>query len=393
MKVGRSQSEDQHTTPAVREALEAQESDRVVTSVQVAADSPYLVRIGVGVRHELGALLDGSAKVALLHAPALDEVAAELSTALEADGFEILRIALPDAEQAKTAEVLITCWNALADAGFTRSDAVVGLGGGATTDLAGFVAASWLRGVRLVTVPTTVLGMVDAAVGGKTGINIPAGKNLVGAFHEPVGVLCDLSLLTTLPPDDLRAGLAEVTKCGFIADPTILDLIEESPAESVDATSERLAELITRGITVKAKVVSGDLREATSVGSRIGRELLNYGHTLGHAVERREHYHWRHGDAISVGMIFAAELARGLDLLADDIADRHHRILELIGLPTTYDPDAWPDLRAAMSLDKKARGSQLRFVLLNGLASAEIVAGPAEDALVAAYARTCAPRT
>lgn len=353
-------------------------------SIQVAAERPYQVRVGHGVLDELPGLVEGCQRVALLYAPALRELAGTLAATLPA---EVLAIELPDAEQAKTTRVLAQCWDRLAEAGFTRSDAVVGLGGGATTDLAGFVAASWLRGVRLVTVPTTVLGMVDAAVGGKTGINLTAGKNLVGAFHEPAGVLCDLSLLGTLPAADLRAGLAEVVKCGFIADPGILDLVEESPAESIDPGSDRLAELITRGIRVKAEVVSGDLREATSVGSTVGRELLNYGHTLGHAIERREQYRWRHGEAISVGMVYAAELAEGLGLLDAATAERHRRMLELLDLPTSYPAEAWPELREAMGLDKKTRGSQLRFVLLNSLASAEVVAGPSEDALAAAYQR------
>ena len=351
--------------------------------IEVAAERPYAVQIGHGVLDGLGELVAGSQRVAVLYAPALRAQAARLAETIDA---EVLSIELPDAEQAKTAEVLADCWDRLAAAGFTRSDAVVGFGGGATTDLAGFVAASWLRGVRLVTVPTTVLGMVDAAVGGKTGINLATGKNLVGAFHEPAGVLCDLSLLTSLPAADLRAGLAEVVKCGFIADPAILTLVEEAPAEALDPTSDRLAELITRGIRVKAEVVSGDLREATSVGASVGRELLNYGHTLGHAIERREQYRWRHGEAISVGMMYAAALARRLGLLDATTAERHRAVLDLLGLPTAYDPGAWPELREAMSLDKKTRGAQLRFVLLNGLASAEIVAGPDEEALAAAYA-------
>ncbi|NNG19098.1 3-dehydroquinate synthase [Naumannella sp. ID2617S] len=357
-----------------------------MTVVEVAAERPYRVRIGPGAVDGVAELVAGCDRVAVLYAPALAERAATLADGLDA---AVLLIELPDAEQAKTADVLVECWDRLAGAGFTRSDAVVGLGGGATTDLAGFVAASWLRGVRLVTVPTTVLGMVDAAVGGKTGINLAAGKNLVGAFHEPAGVLCDLSLLATLPPADLRAGLAEVIKCGFIADPTILDLVEQSSAEALDPASDRLAELITRGIRVKAEVVGGDLREATSVGARVGRELLNYGHTLGHAIERRERYRWRHGEAISVGMVYAAELAHGLGLIDEALVARHRTVLELVGLPTSYGRDAWPELRAAMSLDKKTRGAQLRFVLLNGLASAEICAGPSEQSLQQAYARTC----
>nr|BFE69651.1 hypothetical protein GCM10020092_029520 [Actinoplanes digitatis] len=181
---------------------------------------------------------------------------------------------------------------------------VVGVGGGAVTDLAGFVAASWLRGVRWIPVSTSLLGMVDAAVGGKTGVNTAAGKNLVGAFHPPAGVLCDLGALETLPADDLVAGLAEVVKCGFIADPAILDLVEGDPAAAVDPRSPVLRELVERAIRVKAHVVGNDLRESGL------REILNYGHTLAHAIEKNENYGWKHGHAVAVGVVYAGELSR-----------------------------------------------------------------------------------
>jgi 3-dehydroquinate synthase len=223
-----------------------------------------------------------------------------------------------------------------------------------------------------VQVPTSLLGMVDAAVGGKTGVNTAAGKNLVGAFHPPAGVLCDLSTLDTLAPVDLVAGLAEVVKCGFIADPAILDLI--------DQPHHHLRELVERSVRVKARVVSEDLRESGL------REILNYGHTLGHAIEKREDYAWRHGHAISVGLVFAAALGRHSGRLADDVADRHRSILDALGLPTTYPAAAWPALRAAMRVDKKARGASLRFVVLDGLARPGILESPSDALLQAAYA-------
>ena len=200
---------------------------------------------------------------------------------------------------------------------FTRSDAIVAVGGGAVTDLAGFVAATWLRGVKVIHMPTSLLGMVDAAVGGKTGINTAEGKNLVGAFHPPAGVLADLDTLDTLPKNEIISGMAEVIKCGFIADPAILDLIEKDPAAVADPRSDVLRELIERAISVKAQVVSEDLKETGQ------REILNYGHTLGHAIELAERYSWRHGAAVSVGMMFAAELARSVGRLSDADADRH----------------------------------------------------------------------
>jgi 3-dehydroquinate synthase len=357
-----------------------------VTRIRVAAERPYDVVVGHGVLGEVATLLGDPRRVALLHPAALIDVAVRVATSLERAGHEVVRIDVPDAEAAKTAEVAARCWSVLGHAGFTRSDAVVGVGGGATTDLAGFVAATWLRGVALVTVPTSLLAMVDAAVGGKTGINTAEGKNLVGAFHEPVGVVCDLAVLATLPAADLRAGLGEVVKCGFIADPEILTLLEEQPGAALDPSSPVLRELVERSVAVKARVVSADLREATSQGRQVGRELLNYGHTLGHAVERREHFRWRHGEAVSVGMVFAAELARAAGILDGAVADRHRVVLTSLGLPTTYAPEAFDELVAAMGLDKKTRGSTLRFVVLDGLASAQILPGPSEDLLRTAYA-------
>lgn len=358
----------------------------MIEAIRVAAERPYSVEVYPGAVAGLQGLLGDAGQVAILHPKVLADKVAELAESLP---VKVLPIELPTAEKAKTAEVLVQCLDALAAAGFTRNDLVVGFGGGATTDLAGFVAATWLRGVRVVTMPTTVLGMVDAAVGGKTGINIPAGKNLVGAFHEPVGVLCDLELLNGLPEEDLRAGMAEVVKTGFIADPEILALVERDPEQATNPASTTMAELIRRSIEVKATVVTDDLREKTSSGSKVGRELLNYGHTLGHAIENREAYSWRHGEAVSVGMAFVAELARRMGKLDDATADRHAYILETLGLPTSYDPDAWPELRAAMSLDKKARGGVLRFVILNGLASAEIAAAPSEELLEESYRAIC----
>jgi 3-dehydroquinate synthase len=354
--------------------------------ITVAGERPYQVLVGHGLLAEVPNMLGRDVqRVALLHPPTIIKTAERLSHLLTEAGLEPVRIDVPDAEAAKSVAVAERCWSILGTAGFTRSDAVVGLGGGATTDLAGFVAATWLRGVRALMVPTTVLGMVDAAVGGKTGINTAEGKNLVGSFHEPVGVVCDLEALSTLPHADVVAGLAEVIKCGFIADPEILTMIESDPASAVRPDSSVLHELIKRGVSVKARVVAADFRETTSTGSSVGRELLNYGHTVGHAIERRERFAWRHGDAISVGMIYVAELARLAGRLDSATAGRHRAVLSSVGLPTSYAADAFDDLMQIMARDKKARGSTLRFVILNGLASAEILAAPEEDLLRTAY--------
>ncbi len=259
-----------------------------------------------------------------------------MAEALRDSGHQVLLIPVPDGEDAKTADVLVAGWSALGRAGFTRSDVVVGVGGGATTDLAGFLAASWLRGVRLVQMPTTLLGMVDAAVGGKTGINTPEGKNLVGAFHHPAAVLADLDSLGTLPEADLVAGLAEVVKVGFTSDPVILDLVEGDVVGATDPASPVLRELVERAVQVKADVVSDDFREAREGG--LGREVLNYGHTFAHAIEKVEDYRWRHGDAVAVGLHYVSALSRLAGRLPEPDAARHLSVLRLLGLPTSYAP-------------------------------------------------------
>lgn len=351
--------------------------------VDVATPQPYQVVIGAGASRLLPEFLAGVDRVAIIHSASLAERAAQLADGLDAC---VTLIAVPDGEAAKTPQVLLDCWTALAAAGFTRSDMIVGLGGGSATDLAGFVASSWLRGVRYVGLPTTVLAMVDAAVGGKTGINLEAGKNLVGAFYEPDGVLCDLDFLASLPSAEVASGMAEVLKCGFIADPEILDEFEADPAAALTTASDLQRRLIRRAVAVKAKVVAADLREATSDGEQVGRELLNYGHTLAHAIEKVENFGWRHGEAVSVGMVFVAELALRSGLIGDDLLARHRSVLALAGLPTSYSGRPWGELRAAMSLDKKTRGHTLRFVVLTGLAKARVLAEPDEDLLEASYA-------
>lgn len=350
--------------------------------IHVAAEKPYDVSVSRGCLAQLPELV-GDRRTALVHASSLAALARSVAATL---GESTLLVDVPDGERAKTAETLVSCWDRLAAAGFTRSDVVVGLGGGSTTDLAGFVAASWLRGVRYISVPTTVLAMVDAAVGGKTGINLSAGKNLVGAFYEPSGVLCDLDLLTSLPAEEISSGLAEVVKAGFISDERITRIVAADPGAATDVRSDALAELIRLSIQMKADVVSVDLRERTGEGEDIGRESLNYGHTLGHAIEKHEHFRLRHGEAVSIGMVYAAEVAHRLGLLDDEAVALHREQLVAVGLPITYDGASWSDLRATMSLDKKARGATLRFVLLDGLRHPVIVEGPDEALLANAYA-------
>ncbi|MFC0005279.1 3-dehydroquinate synthase [Micromonospora siamensis] len=350
-----------------------------VTRIPVDGERPYDVLVGRDLLDEVAGLLPGATRVAVLHAPPLAKLADAVGTRLRAAGVTPLLIEVPDAEAGKRIEVAADCWDRLGEAGFTRNDAVVGVGGGAVTDLAGFVAACWLRGVRWVPVATSLLGMVDAAVGGKTGVNTAAGKNLVGAFHPPAGVVCDLATLDSLPPVDLAAGLAEVVKCGFIADPVILDLVERDPAAATDPAGPVARELIERAIRVKADVVASDLHESGL------REVLNYGHTLAHAIEKVEGYRWRHGHAVAVGTVYAGTLAQLAGRLDEATALRHRSVLAALGLPTSYPARAWPELLAAMRVDKKARGSRLRFVVLDGLARPAILDGPDDELLAEAY--------
>ncbi|MCB1254754.1 MAG: 3-dehydroquinate synthase [Austwickia sp.] len=353
-------------------------------TIRVGGADGYDVLIGSGLMGRLPALLGETVRRVLVLRPAcLTHPGDEARMTLAAAGYEVHLVDLPDAEAAKTADVCAQLWGVLGRAAFTRTDAVVAVGGGSVTDLGGFVAATWLRGVRVVHVPTTLLGMVDAAVGGKTGINTAEGKNLVGAFHPPAGVLVDLDHLISLPRADLAAGMAEVVKGGFIADPAILDLVQADPVAALDVSGAVLPELVRRKIAVKAEVVTADLKESAL------REILNYGHTFGHAIEQVEQYSWRHGDAVAVGMIYAAELAHLAGRLdAADVA-RHRSVIGALGLPTTYEPGRFDALLAAMTRDKKTRGATLRFVVLDGIGHPGRLAAPSEELLRAAYDAVC----
>ncbi|MBO9579002.1 MAG: 3-dehydroquinate synthase [Microbacteriaceae bacterium] len=350
------------------------------TTIRVSGAPGYDVLVG---RDLFGSIAEAigpkAAKVLIVHAPPLAARGEELRTRLLDAGYEAIILEVPDAEGAKRVEVAAFCWEVLGKSDFTRTDAIVGLGGGAVTDLAGFVAATWLRGVPVIQVPTTVLGMVDAAVGGKTGINTAEGKNLVGAFWAPKAVFCDLDLLATLPRNELLAGYAEVVKAGFIQDPRILDLVEQDLVGATDPAAPAFREAIERAIAVKARVVGEDFTEQGL------REILNYGHTLGHAIEHAERYTWRHGAAVSIGMVFAAELSRLTRGLSDAAVDRHRAILTSLTLPITYRGDQWHKLLSTMQRDKKARAGMLRFIGLDDIARPVTIEGPEESLIFAAY--------
>lgn len=370
----------------VAEDVQTREEHDEPSVIPVAGGSEYLseggydVVVGRGLLSQLPEMLGTQVrKVLVVHPRALRATGDVVKEDLDQAGFNAITAEIPDAEEGKHIQVAAFCWQVLGQNEFTRSDAIVSVGGGAVSDVAGFIAATWLRGVNVVHMPTTLLGMVDAAVGGKTGINTAEGKNLVGAFHPPVGVLADLDTLLTLPKNELISGLAEVVKCGFIADEHILDLIEAEPEQATNPHSAALRELIERAIRVKSVVVSQDLKESGI------REILNYGHTLGHAIELAERYQYRHGAAVSIGMAFAAELARSVGKLDDATAERHFSVLGALGLPTSYRGDRWAALLDGIKRDKKNRGDQLRFVLLEGQGRPITYDVPDESLLFAAY--------
>ncbi|OKL47813.1 3-dehydroquinate synthase [Boudabousia liubingyangii] len=340
----------------------------------VRGQRDYLVLVGTDLQAAiLRSLLDAGDDHLIVHPEALKPAALELSELLEQQGKRVRCFQHADGEAGKSLSQLAAAWDLLGAEAYGRDCVITGLGGGATTDLAGFIGATWMRGVKTVMLPTSLLGMVDAAVGGKTGINTEAGKNLVGAFYPPTAVFCDLKFLQTLPEAELRNGMAEVIKCGFIRDPYILQLCQ-GIAPGTLPTGEVLQALIEAAVRVKAQVVSTDLFESGL------REILNYGHTLGHAIEKAEKYQLPHGHGVSIGMVFAAHLAAELGIAtkeyARDLTDR----IAALGLPTNY-AGSWPDLRDTMARDKKNRQGQLRFVLCSSPGQVQTYRVNDEDAL------------
>lgn len=350
---------------------------------------PYDVVIGNGLADEVlagvrAATGAGAGGVAVVHAVELAGTADGYVDALRAAGLRVEDVVVPGGEASKTTAVLDTAWEALGAMRMGRDGCVVAVGGGATTDLAGFAAATWLRGVPVVQVPTTLLAMVDAAVGGKTGIDTAHGKNLVGAFHAPSAVVCDLDALETLPADELRAGLGEVIKCGFIADPVILDRVLSDADDAAALTrwdAPVLAELVARSVAVKAAVVGEDLTEAGL------REILNYGHTYAHAVETVSGYTWRHGEAVAVGCVFAAEVAHRLGRLDADVVALHREAFAAAGLRTSFPEGSgrFDEVLDVMRSDKKVRAGVIRMVLLDEVAAPARGVEPGVEILRAAH--------
>lgn len=352
-----------------------------MAEVLVSAERDYTVRITGDWRGDLSPLINKRSRVAIVFPATFSSELPSFNLA----NTEVTLIPVPDGEAGKSARVVDHIWGELARNNFTRSDLIVAIGGGTVTDLAGFAAASWLRGIDWVAVPTTLAGMVDASVGGKTGINSPFGKNLIGAFHSPISVLIDPSWLQTLSDRDFAAGLAEVVKCGFIDDGEILNLLSGKSINEVRGNHGLVNNLIERSITTKAKVVSNDFKESEL------REILNYGHTFGHAIERVSNYDIRHGEAVSIGMIFVAELAHAEGLIDEALVLHHRELLSSLGLPTSLSNIAgasnWASLYAAMALDKKARGNSIRFVVLKEIGECSRLEGVSEEQLKYAYER------
>lgn len=338
-------------------------------TVPVSAERLYQVEIGIDWRVALNDWIEGRNKVVIITSESLD-VKIDLPT-----------IRIPDGEAGKRPEIIIEVWNELGNLGLNRSDLIVAIGGGTVTDLAGFAAATWLRGIDWIAIPTTVAGMVDAAIGGKTGINTEHGKNLVGSFHSPNAVLIDLSWIKTLSERDVAAGMAEVVKCGFISDPQILEILEHKSLKDVRHDKDLQLELIHRAVSVKASVVGQDFKESYL------REILNYGHTLGHAVEKHSNFELRHGEAVSIGMCFVAELAAIKLGLSQELVNKHRSILNALKLPTTYKADAWNELVASMSLDKKVKSGAIRFVAIDEIGNCVRIEDATSDEMQSAYER------
>ena len=350
-----------------------------MNTISITADRDYEVVIDIDWQKAIEPYLTNRGQVAVI----VSEAMRDRIVNLPVTDAQIHIFTVPDSEAGKSFATYQKVLDWLGAAGFTRNDLVVAVGGGAVTDLSGFVASSWLRGIDWVAVPTTLAAMVDAAVGGKTGINSEYGKNLIGSFYSPISVLVDLSWLETLSDRDFAAGLAEVVKCGFIVDTEIVELLKDRSLLEVRGDRVLTLELITRSIAVKAKVVSGDFKES------FDREILNYGHTLGHAIELHSKYALRHGECVSIGLVFAANLANQSGILADQATDLHKKILSNLGLPTSYESRHWPELRANMAIDKKSRSGTLRFVAISEFGKTLRIEAPRESDLLAAYERLC----
>ncbi len=316
---------------------------------------------------------EGARRTALVTQATVGGYARTVADSLGAAGIEVTTIEVPEGEPAKDLAVLGRLYRELADIPLGRSDLVVAVGGGVVGDLAGFLAATWNRGVPVVQVPTTLLAQVDAAIGGKTGVNLPEGKNLVGAFHQPLVVVADVDVLATLPERERVAGLGEVVKYGLISDPQVLALLEDDPEAAVAGDADLLEELVQRSAAVKAEVVSADERESGR------RAHLNLGHTYGHALESVTGYRrFLHGEAVAVGTCVALRLGGRIGVTPGELVPRTERLLERLGLPTRAPTLDREEVWSVMARDKKARDG-VRFVVLEELGRPTVITPSPDD--------------
>ena len=342
----------------------------------------YPIQIGSGLLRD-GELLRASIPGQDLAVVTNTTVAALYLPRLEAslEGRRIVPCVLPDGEEFKTLETLGTVFDALIGAKMNRDATVVALGGGVVGDIAGFAAASYQRGVDFVQIPTTLLAQVDSSVGGKTGVNHPAGKNLIGAFHQPRSVLADTETLSTLPDRELAAGLAEVIKYGCIWDAPLFDWLERHIERVSARDPEALTHAIARSCEIKALVVAADEREQNL------RAILNFGHTFGHAIESATGYRrYLHGEAVGLGMILAARLSHRLGLIGAEIPARLQELIRRAGLPTEIPRIGAGAVRDLMQMDKKVKAGSVRLVLLEQLGKAVVTGSYASAALDAVLA-------
>lgn len=340
-------------------------------TVPVSAESKYQIEIGVDWKISLQDWIEGRDKVVVICSEKF-----KIDTGLPT-------IFISDGEFGKNFESVSKIWQQFGEMGLSRGDLIIAIGGGAVTDVAGFAAATWMRGIDWIAIPTTLAGMVDASVGGKTGINSEHGKNLIGSFHSPRAVLIDLSWLKTLSDRDFAAGLAEVVKTGFIQDAQIISLLNDRTLQDVIKNQDLQLDLIHCSVSVKAEVVSGDFKESFL------REILNYGHTIGHAIEKESGYQLRHGEAVAIGMCFAAELSKEVNNLDQSIVSKHYQILGNLQLPTSYTLSAWPTIENLLLSDKKNRTGQLRFVGLQDIGDCNRIENPSSQLLASVYERIC----
>jgi 3-dehydroquinate synthase len=341
----------------------------------------YDIVVGEGAYAELGAVLAGRRRAVIVTQEPVRDHAVRVAAVLDDAGIDNATFTIGDGEEHKTIATVETLAGAWAAWGLLRGDAVVAVGGGIVGDVAGFAAASYHRGIAVVQVPTTLLAMVDASIGGKTGVNLPQGKNLVGAFHQPLGVLADPSALATLSERDFRCGLAEVAKYALSGDVGLLALLRDRGGDLVARDPAVVADVVARCAAAKARVVEIDELERTGA-----RAVLNYGHTLAHALEIAGGHAIRHGEAVAIGMMFAANLATVLERVGPDVVDVHERLLTDLGLPVEAPPGlSGGEVVALMHRDKKADGG-LTF-MLEGPHGIERVDDPDPTAVTKALAQ------